>query len=176
MSSQQRSPEAGSEVGTGGPPVPTLEAVVNADRLSGRIDSNPGQDIGLPGRDISLSGRTHSLSGRAHGLLGLPANLPRRLVCGLVRLYQITLGPALPAIAGPGCGCRFTPSCSHYALEAVRTHGALSGSWLAVRRVARCTPLCTGGFDPVPAFKGRVCSRTGGPPVPTSKRRLEMFP
>lgn len=62
----------------------------------------------------------------------------------LVRLYQVTLGPLM------GGHCRFTPSCSHYALEALREHGAVRGSWLTVRRLARCHPLGGGGYDPVP--------------------------
>lgn len=62
----------------------------------------------------------------------------------LVRLYQVTLGPLM------GGHCRFTPSCSHYALEALREHGAVRGSWLTVRRLARCHPLGGWGYDPVP--------------------------
>jgi putative membrane protein insertion efficiency factor len=52
--------------------------------------------------------------------------------------------------------CRFLPSCSGYALEAVRVHGALRGGWLAVRRLSRCHPFHAGGLDPVPARKGTV--------------------
>jgi len=69
---------------------------------------------------------------------------------GLIRLYQNTASPALPAIFGPSYGCRFYPSCSHYAAEAVATHGALRGSYLAARRVIKCTPFHPGGNDPVP--------------------------
>jgi putative membrane protein insertion efficiency factor len=78
---------------------------------------------------------------------GLPAGiaaLPRRAIAGLIRLYQLVISPVLPP------ACRFTPSCSHYALEAVTRHGALRGSWLALRRLARCHPFHPGGFDPVP--------------------------
>ena len=78
------------------------------------------------------------------------ARLPARALLGLVWLYQHTLSPVLPAVFGPACGCRFHPTCSHYAAEAVRTHGVLTGAWLAVRRLLRCTPLHIGGFDPVP--------------------------
>jgi putative membrane protein insertion efficiency factor len=79
------------------------------------------------------------------------AGLPARALLALIRLYQRTLSPALPALLGPACGCRFTPTCSHYAAEAVATHGALTGAWLAARRLAKCTPLHPGGSDPVPA-------------------------
>jgi putative membrane protein insertion efficiency factor len=70
--------------------------------------------------------------------------LPRRVLAGAIRGYQILLSPLLPP------SCRFTPSCSQYALEAVGRYGALKGSWLAARRLARCHPFHRGGFDPVP--------------------------
>jgi putative membrane protein insertion efficiency factor len=78
------------------------------------------------------------------------ASLPARALLGAIRLYQATLSPALPALLGPGCGCRFHPTCSHYAAGAVRHHGALRGSWLALRRLAKCQPLHPGGVDLVP--------------------------
>ena len=62
-----------------------------------------------------------------------------------VRLYQLTLGTALPN------ACRYHPSCSNYALEALKTHGAARGSLLAARRLLRCNPFFPGGYDPVPA-------------------------
>lgn len=68
----------------------------------------------------------------------------RAALVGLVRLYQVAVSPLLPP------SCRFTPSCSAYAAEALRRHGAARGSWLAVRRLARCHPFCEGGIDPVP--------------------------
>ena len=61
-----------------------------------------------------------------------------------VQLYQAALRPVL------GPNCRFTPSCSDYALDALALHGAVHGSGLAVRRVLRCNPWCQGGLDPVP--------------------------
>lgn len=68
-----------------------------------------------------------------------------RALLRLVRWYQRDLSPRKPAPT-----CRFTPSCSHYAAEAVERHGALKGGWLATWRVVRCNPLVPGGFDPVP--------------------------
>jgi uncharacterized protein len=70
--------------------------------------------------------------------------IPRRLAGGMIRGYQLLISPLLPP------SCRFTPSCSQYALEAVTRHGALRGTWLAARRLARCHPFHPGGFDPVP--------------------------
>jgi uncharacterized protein len=71
-------------------------------------------------------------------------DLPRQLLATLIRGYQRFLSPALPP------SCRFHPSCSQYALDAVTRHGALKGTWLAARRLARCHPFNPGGFDPVP--------------------------
>jgi putative membrane protein insertion efficiency factor len=69
---------------------------------------------------------------------------------GLIRLYQRTASPLLPVLFGPSCGCRFYPTCSNYAAEAVLTHGTLAGTWLAARRLLKCTPFHPGGNDPVP--------------------------
>lgn len=66
------------------------------------------------------------------------------LLLGLLRAYQYALRPML------GANCRFAPSCSDYAREAIERHGALKGSWLAARRVLRCHPYHPGGYDPVP--------------------------
>lgn len=62
----------------------------------------------------------------------------------LVRGYQVSLGQLLPP------ACRYYPSCSVYAIEALERHGAWRGSWLALRRIGRCHPFRSGGFDPVP--------------------------
>lgn len=67
----------------------------------------------------------------------------------LVQIYRYTLSPLLHWLV-PGSGCRFAPSCSAYALEALRTHGALRGTWLGFRRFMRCHPWGGHGFDPVP--------------------------
>lgn len=68
----------------------------------------------------------------------------RYIFTALIRFYQYCISPLKP-----GC-CRFTPSCSEYALEAIAKHGALKGSLLAFLRLIRCQPLCRGGYDPVP--------------------------
>lgn len=67
-----------------------------------------------------------------------------RIVISLVRAYRRLVSPLLPP------RCRFAPSCSQYAVEALRLHGARRGTWLAVRRIARCHPFHPGGHDPVP--------------------------
>ncbi|MCZ7639256.1 MAG: membrane protein insertion efficiency factor YidD [Verrucomicrobia bacterium] len=68
----------------------------------------------------------------------------------MIRLYRVTLSPVLALLGGLGSGCRYHPTCSVYALEAVRRHGAFRGSWLALRRLGRCHPWGAGGSDPVP--------------------------
>ncbi|HWZ93561.1 MAG TPA: membrane protein insertion efficiency factor YidD [Opitutaceae bacterium] len=78
------------------------------------------------------------------------ARLPVHAGLGLIAVYQRTLSPVLPVLFGPACGCRFTPTCSHYAAEALRTHGFFSGLFLSARRLVKCTPLHPGGLDPVP--------------------------
>lgn len=68
---------------------------------------------------------------------------PRRIATAPLRCYKRFISPWLPP------ACRFEPTCSEYAIEAIETHG-LYGVWLAVRRILRCQPLCKGGYDPVP--------------------------
>jgi len=72
-------------------------------------------------------------------------HLPQRALITLVRGYRLLLSPWL------GSACRFEPTCSAYALQALEQHGAASGSVLSVARVLRCHPWCAGGHDPVPA-------------------------
>ena len=67
-----------------------------------------------------------------------------RLLVMVVRGYQIAISPLLPP------ACRYTPTCSQYAIDALRRHGALKGSWLALRRIGRCHPFAASGYDPVP--------------------------
>lgn len=70
--------------------------------------------------------------------------LPQALLIGLVNAYRLLLSPWL------GSSCRFEPSCSAYSLQALQQHGAAMGSYLTLRRLARCHPWCDGGIDPVP--------------------------
>jgi putative membrane protein insertion efficiency factor len=71
-------------------------------------------------------------------------NPGQRLLRGAIRVYQIALSPYF------GNQCRFYPTCSEYAMDAIAKHGALKGSWLAIRRIGRCHPYHPGGHDPVP--------------------------
>lgn len=84
----------------------------------------------------------------------------RRLLMALVRGYQLFISPAL------GPSCRFEPSCSHYAIEALTRHGAAAGSYLALRRIARCQPWCEGGHDPVPEQAPGLFRRLVSPTFP----------
>ena len=68
----------------------------------------------------------------------------RTVLILLVRGYQVAISPLLPP------ACRYFPSCSAYAVEALERHGALRGGWLAAKRIARCHPFRAGGYDPVP--------------------------
>lgn len=78
---------------------------------------------------------------------------------GLIRGYQLLISPVLPP------SCRFTPTCSAYAMEAVAKHGALRGSWLAAHRVCRCHPWNDGGYDPVPEPDVKTKAQGGEPPA-----------
>lgn len=77
-------------------------------------------------------------------LVAARPSVAARLLMALISAYRRFISPLL------GARCRFYPSCSAYGLEAVRVHGALRGSWLAVRRIGRCQPFNPGGVDPVP--------------------------
>jgi putative membrane protein insertion efficiency factor len=76
--------------------------------------------------------------------------LPSSFLVTLVRLYRLTLSPAKAFLFGPSAQCRFQPSCSQYAIEALKTHGAIAGGCLAAKRVCRCHPWGECGEDPVP--------------------------
>lgn len=73
-----------------------------------------------------------------------PPGLAAAAAAKLVRAYQLLISPVL------GSRCRFHPTCSEYAREALQRFGLLRGGWLTIRRIVRCQPFCDGGFDPVP--------------------------
>ena len=93
------------------------------------VDSNPSERVSRLGAPVQ-------------------ASLASRVLIAPIRFYQRFISPALPPM------CRFTPSCSAYAVEALREHGAVRGLWLAVRRLGKCQPWHAGGYDPVPPRKG----------------------
>ena len=74
-----------------------------------------------------------------------------------IHLYRWLISPLLHTLcggsAGSGCGCRFYPSCSAYALEALKSHGSIKGSLLLLHRISKCHPWGVGGFDPVPVHE-----------------------
>jgi uncharacterized protein len=90
------------------------------------------------------------MSPRVAEALGAVRQWPRRALVVLVRVYRLVLSPWL------GNQCRFAPTCSVYAIEALERHGALAGSYLAAARILRCAPWCDGGCDPVPAQRPRL--------------------
>jgi len=81
-----------------------------------------------------------------------------RVLIGALRFYKKFISPLLPP------RCRFAPSCSEYAMEAIETHGALMGSYYAVRRLLKCHPFHPGGYDPVPPPRSRRGGAMGGRP------------
>jgi putative membrane protein insertion efficiency factor len=81
------------------------------------------------------------------------ARAARAVLLGLIRLYQLTLSPWL------GRTCRYEPTCSHYAAEAIERFGVFRGVWLAANRIGRCHPWGRSGYDPVPASEGAAARR-----------------
>ena len=96
----------------------------------------------MPARDGALSEvpEQDEVRRRAPSVVALVAR-------AVITLYQRTVGPMIPS------SCRFIPSCSRYAYEALGTHGFIRGSWLGIKRIGRCHPLARAGFDPVPERK-----------------------
>ena len=70
-----------------------------------------------------------------------------KIMVWLIRFYQLAISPLLPS------ACRYTPTCSQYAIDAIKIHGPLRGGWLALRRILRCHPWGGSGYDPVPPKK-----------------------
>ncbi len=95
------------------------------------------------GVDSMLLAPTTLKEVRAHGTGERGTRLADRMIAA-IRVYQREISPKRPPV------CRFTPSCSHYAVEALQRHGAARGAWLTARRLVRCRPGAAGGLDPVP--------------------------
>ena len=81
---------------------------------------------------------------------GTRLGVGQRLLVGLIWLYRVTLGLFI------GGRCRYLPTCSHYGEQAIRAHGAATGTWLSARRVLRCHPWGASGFDPVPRVREAI--------------------
>jgi len=79
-----------------------------------------------------------------------PLHLPRWIIKMLIVMYQKLINPILHFIGGPYAGCRFTPTCSNYTLQAVETHGAIKGTFYGILRICRCNPWGGCGHDPIP--------------------------
>ena len=96
---------------------------------------------------------------RGHWMLGVGCwvlNVPRTILLFVIHAYRWTVSPMLVFLFGPGGGCRFTPSCSQYAMDAIRSQGALTGVWLAVKRICRCHPWGGCGHEPAPGKESRI--------------------
>ncbi len=98
----------------------------------------------------SNAGCAARLSGFRRLLVTVVSSLAVRGFALVVRAYQLTVSPAQTFLFGSSGGCRFTPTCSAYAVEAVRSHGAVTGTVLAAKRICRCHPWGGCGHDPVP--------------------------
>lgn len=131
---------------TGSPPSPGSsgdaggESVMGPDVDGANVSFGGGPPRPDPSPDPSPS-PPPTLSRR---VLRHVVRIPAYALIVLIRAYQVLLSPLLPS------SCRYVPSCSAYAVEAVERHGALRGGWLAARRIARCHPFRPGGYDPVP--------------------------
>jgi uncharacterized protein len=93
----------------------------------------------------------------------------------LLRFYQLVLSPMKAALFGQYACCRFHPTCSQYAIEAVRSRGVMVGAWLTLRRLGKCHPYHPGGYDPVPQSSSRSRPRAEQEMPPSHLRRMKNF-
>jgi uncharacterized protein len=115
----------------------------------------------------SVSGQQDRLRlrDRLGSIVRFVIRVPAYVMLGVFRLWQLLVSPTY------GQTCRFYPSCSAYGVEAVRSHGAMRGGWLTVRRIFRCHPWNPGGVDPVPPSIGRGTGETTSADLGASQRR-----
>jgi putative membrane protein insertion efficiency factor len=114
---------------------------MQSSRDSGKPSGNVSRDAGAShGVRDSRGGDARDARAARGVLLRIPS-LALRLA---IRGYQVAISPMLPP------ACRYYPTCSNYAIEAIEKYGALRGGWLAARRIGRCHPFAPGGYDPVP--------------------------
>jgi uncharacterized protein len=88
-------------------------------------------------------------------------NPAQHILIFAIRAYRWTISPAQLFLFGPAGGCRFTPTCSQYAIEAIQSRGVLTGSALAAKRICRCHPWGGGGHDPVPPGEFKITPHRG---------------
>src|ERR1019366_315955 len=93
--------------------------------------------------------------GLRHFLVTSASSLVIRVLTLVIRAYQIAISPAQTFFFGPAAGCRFTPTCSQFAADAIRSRGAFAGSWLAAKRICRCHPFGGCGHDPVAKMENK---------------------
>jgi len=132
--------------------------------------SSPPARVGSPGRPRAgrssfdyrqgfRCGRTGLFDGASQsGIVktGVDVNPAQHSLIFCVRLYRLLISPAKLFLFGPMAHCRFDPTCSNYALEAVSRHGAIAGSWLALKRICHCHPWGGCGQDPVPGSRSKI--------------------
>ncbi|GEM_PF-247451 len=137
---------------------------MNADDTQCHPESNEGSSIRRFFVGLRMTDRVRRLTTRPldHSTTrSLSASSFLRL---LVRLYQCTFGIVLPN------SCRYQPTCSQYALDALTEHGAVRGTWMAVKRILRCHPFANGGYDPVPTRGPRTKDQGQSPDFATERR------
>jgi hypothetical protein len=98
----------------------------------------------------------NSSFGLRHSLVIRASSLVIQILTTAIRVYQLTLSPAQTFLFGASSGCRFTPTCSVYAIDALREHGAVAGTALAAKRICRCHPWGGCGHDPVPKKQSAI--------------------
>lgn len=108
--------------------------------------------------ETAPGGSWRCISGFCMLLFSFAMNPTQFILILLVRVYRVSLSPVKTFLFGSAAQCRFEPSCSQYAIDALKMHGAVAGSWLATKRVCRCHPWGGCGKDPVPPKKSRVQS------------------